>query len=218
MSAVSISTSPPQPHAEPRVVTPGSVGWCASDLDDLEIEGQWFEGHHEMIEGVITAMAPAYFSGGSALFNLMAYVHSDFKRLGIPGRFGTEIDVILNESTVVVADAVFLTPQDERRQQSAFLATRRPDPERTRVLVPPSLIIESVSPGHERHDQKTKRRLYAEFKVPRYWILNAFTKTLECLEWSEGQYETRASDTGDQILTVNFLTDLRIPLAPLWAD
>ena len=43
---------------------PGTTGWTASDLDDPAIEREWFRGRYEIVEGVLTKMPPAYFTGG----------------------------------------------------------------------------------------------------------------------------------------------------------
>jgi len=40
--------------AEPRSVVPGTTRWTADDLDDPRIEREWFRGHYEIIEGVLT--------------------------------------------------------------------------------------------------------------------------------------------------------------------
>lgn len=46
-----------------RPFEPGTTGWTVHDLDDPEIERQWFEGRYEIVEGVLTKMPPAYFTG-----------------------------------------------------------------------------------------------------------------------------------------------------------
>jgi len=53
-----------------RLLVPGTTGWSVQDLDDPQIERQWENAHYEIIEGVLTEMAPAYYDGGAALANL----------------------------------------------------------------------------------------------------------------------------------------------------
>src|SRR5205807_4689890 len=127
------------------------------------IERKWFRGRYEIVEGVLTTMPAAYFAVGNAVFNLLFQLKSHLRERQLPGRFATEVDVVVDEARVARSDAVMLTPEDEARQAKAAAEDRRPDPRRTRILVPPMLIIESVSPGHEQHDLRTKRKWYAEF-------------------------------------------------------
>jgi Uma2 family endonuclease len=76
------------------------------------------------------------------------------------------VDIIIDDTRVVVADAVWLTEDDQRKQEDATAKAGRKDSSRTRILIPPTLVIESISPGHERHDERTKLKWYAEFGVP----------------------------------------------------
>ncbi|TDQ11280.1 Uma2 family endonuclease [Pedobacter metabolipauper] len=42
----------------------------------------------------------------------------------------------------------------------------------------PDIIIEILSAGHMKHDLQVKYKLYQEFKVPEYWIINPFKSSL----------------------------------------
>lgn len=195
---------------------PGTTGWSASDLDDPRIEGKWLRGSYEIVEGVLTRMPPAYFIGGESLFNLMFLVRSHQDRTAIKGSFSVEVDLVIDEERVAKADAVWMTPEEYERQEEGSRRAGRPDPDRTRILVPPSLVIESLSPGHERHDHHVKRKWYAEFGVTHYWLLNAYEKTLECLRLERSEYRVdQAGHAGDEIRPALF-PGLVIPLARVW--
>jgi putative restriction endonuclease len=134
---------------------PGTTGWSARDLEDPAIEREWFRGSYEIVEGVLTKMPPAYFTGGSALYELMSRVSGHLKDRGIKARFAPKVEVIVGEIRVPRADAALLTDEDMRRQRKA---AGKHDLDRALLLVPPTLIIESVSPGHEAHDWSTKKQ------------------------------------------------------------
>ena len=195
---------------------PGTTGWTASTLDDPAVEARWAQGRFEIIDGVLTTMPPAYFVGGNALIELVFILKTHLSKLGLAGHFGSEADIILDEDRVVVADAVWLTPEDQRRQREATQRAGRTDADRTRILVPPTLVIESVSPGHERHGEQTKRRWYAEFGVPNYWLLDAFSKSLRCLKLEAGRYVVDAEGFGSDEVRPTLFPDLTIPLSRLW--
>ena len=201
-----------------RAFKPGTTGWTVHDLDDPRIERKWFRGRYEIVEGVLTIMPPAYFAGGNALFNLMHHVKNHLDQTGRYGRFGTEVDVVVDEIRVARSDAVMLTREEEMRQADAARAENRPDPRRTRILIPPTLIIESMSPGHERHDLRTKKKWYAEFGVPNYWVLDGYAQTLECLVVDGPGYRTDASGRGSEQVRPSLFPGLIIPLSSVWEN
>ena len=199
---------------ESRPFEPGTTGWTARDLDDPEIERQWSAGRYEIVEGVLTTMPPAYYIGGKVLQRL---IHRVTLHIGEGvGSFATELEIVVDEDRVVRADAAFLTPAEERRQKAAALAAGRQDPDRTRILIPPTLIVECVSPGHEQHDHRTKRRWYAEFGVPNYWLLDPFKRTLKCLVLREGVYHDDVAGQGSDEVRPSLFSGLVLRLGEIW--
>lgn len=198
---------------------PGTTGWTEADLDDPAIERQWFAGRYEIVEGVLTITPPAYFSGGESSFRLAYLIESYLRAAGVAGGgFSPEADIVMDVDRVVRADFAYLTAAEKLAQREAVRAAGRVDPRRARLLVPPTLVIESVSPGHEAHDRQTKRRWYAEFGVPNYWLLDAFERTLECLVLDGRSYRADAAGRGNEVLRPVAFPDLCIPLQPLWED
>jgi Uma2 family endonuclease len=204
--------------ASSRPFVPGTTGWTAQDLEDPQIERLWFQGRYEIVNGVLTTMAPAYFPGTRSLQELMYILKTELKRQRIADDFGAEVDIHIDEDRVVRADAVWLTPQEWDRQREATARAGKTDPGRTRILIPPTLVIESISPGHERHDERTKRRWYAEFGIPNYWILDGFTRSLKCLVLRAGEYQVDCEGRDKDELRPALFPELTIPLGQLWLD
>jgi len=100
--------------------------------------------------------------------------------VGAAGDFATDAEIIIDAARVLRAGWRHYSHRKMSRAGSAAKAARPEGRDRTRILVPPTLVIESVSPGHEAHDRQTKKRWYAEFGVPSYWVLDAFARSLEC--------------------------------------
>ena len=146
---------------------PGTTGWVAADLEDPEIEARWVQGRYEIVEGVLTEIPAAYFSGAKRLYKLQLQVSTYQQATKSAGNFANEVDIAFDDSRVVRADAVWMTREDEARRAAAVarMATAGHDPDRVRLLVAPTLAIESVRPGHEAHDRRTKRKWYVEFGV-----------------------------------------------------
>ncbi len=202
----------------PRPFQVGTLGWTAADLDHPDIARQWGLGRYEIIEGVLTDMAAAYFKHGNAVLRLYSQLERQFEGLGIEGEFANELDIIIDEQRVIRADAAFMTPQDQAAQIRAVAEHGRTDPDRSRIYVPPTLIIESVSPDHERHDRVTKRRWYAEFGVPNYWIIDAYRKSLDCLHLVGGVYAVDAAGRDGDVLQPKSFSGISITLQRLWRD
>jgi Uma2 family endonuclease len=202
---------------ETKPFEPGTTGWTVDDLDDPEIERQWFAGAYEIVEGVLTHMPSAYFDGSIALQNLILAMQLHLRAGGVKGSFGPEADFIVGRRRVARVDAVFMTPQDLRLQEEANARRGRKRLKYGRLLVPPTLAIESISLGHEAHDEETKLQWYEQFGVPNYWMLNVYAKTLRCLVLDGGKYrlDQEGRDTGE--VRTSLFPGLVIPLKDLWA-
>jgi Uma2 family endonuclease len=196
----------------------GTTGWTIRDLMDPRIEPLWQNGAYEVIEGVLATMPPAFFHASACLDRLVDRAKASFGHDPSVGQFAPEVDIAVNEDRVVRADSVFATPGDLDRQAKAV--AERPwieDPKRCPFFIPPTLVIESVSPGHERHDRVTKRRWYAEAGVPNYWILDPLGKSLECLVLEGGEYAVDQAGTADDELRPRLFPGLILRLRELWA-
>jgi Uma2 family endonuclease len=201
-----------------RPFVPGTTGWTAADLDDPEIERLWNGGQYEIVNGVLTTMPPANFDGTAPLDALVDVVKAYFAEIDIKGRWGSETDIIINDDCVGRADMVFLTQEQIDRHATTRRAGqgRRKGMKVGRVVLPPLLVIESTSPGHERHDQVTKRRWYAEIGVEKYRIVDAFVRSLTCLRLDDGTYVEDGFGKSKQTVRPGAFDGLAIPLGDLW--
>ena len=209
------------PRTERRRFTAGTTGWTASDLDDPRIEALWEKGHYEIVEGVLTRMPPAYYDSSIALGRLIETLLPALRLNDPKAIIPTEVDLIVGELRVPKVDALYLSPEQRDRQKQLNALHGRGTRARLkygRILVPPTLAIESISRGHETHDRLTKRKWYAEMRVPNYWLLNSFEQSLECLVLEADDYRVDASGRGEQEVRPSFLPSLVIPLGKLWED
>jgi len=201
---------------EGKVFEPGTTGWTIEDLNDPEIERKWFAGRYEIVEGVLTIMPPAYFDGSLPMGRLIRNIERYLDRAGLPGDFAYEVDFVLTRRRVARVDVAFLTPEDRQRQEKVNAERGRRKLKYGRLLLAPTLIIESVSLGHEAHDEETKLQWYEQFGVPNYWLLNAYAKSLRCLVLDGGKYRVDHEGRDDARLRPSLFPDLVIPLEALW--
>ena len=199
-----------------REFIPGTTGWSADDLNDPEIERFWEAGAFEIVEGVLTLMPPAYFDGGVSIHRLTRLLDQHFAASGIEGDFATEADLIIGRKRVARPDLVFMTKDDLERQATENARRGKPTLKYGRLLIAPTLIVESMSQGHEAHDRETKFRWYAEAGVRNYWMLDAQRKTLECFKLIGDEYESDARGADKDEVQPSAFQGLVIPLAQLW--
>jgi Uma2 family endonuclease len=197
---------------------PGTTGWTASDLDDPRIDAKWESGRYEIINGVLTRMPAAFFGGGEMLANLLGELRQALKAKEIRGGFSIEADIIIDEQRVVKGDSCYLSPADKKKQLVEAKKHGKPDVMRSRVYVPPTLVIESISPGHQRHDRVTKFAWYAEFGVKHFWIINPYQKTLDEFVLERGKYTQRAELKGNATFHPEAFPGIHINLEDVWPE
>jgi Uma2 family endonuclease len=198
----------------------GTTGWTSDDLDDPLTGRQWERGRYEIVEGVLTQMAAAYLDGSIPLAKLRRTMERHLDREGIQGDFTHEVDFIVGRRRLAKPDMIFTTPQDLRKQAEmrGRLGITRPRIRFGRLLVPPTLVVESLSIGHEDHDREVKRRWYSEFNVPNYWLLNVYTRSLECLVLRGNEYKLDVSGQNNDEIRPMLFQGLVVQMGDLWLE
>ena len=115
------------------------------------------------------------------------------------------IDCMLDESTIVQPDVVFMATEILQR------ITRRG------VEGPPTLAIEVVSPYTSRIDRVRKRQLYAKFGVPFYWIVDREARAIEACTLQQGQQILTAVLEAEQPRALPPFPDLILEPAEIFA-
>ncbi len=156
--------------------------------------------------------------GGECCAELLLILKQYFRTKSVPAKSSIEVDIQISSTRVIRADVVFVIGDDLARFNSLKLPKGITSWRKNGLTLPPTLVIESVSQGHEDHDRKTKRKWYAEFGLKHYWIVDGFSKSLECLLLQGNQYVNEATGSAAQVLTPPSLPGLTISLSELWGD
>jgi len=82
----------------------------------------------------------------------------------------------------------------------------------------PDWVCEVISPSSSRHDRVTKMNLYAQFKIPFYWLIDPALKTLEVFELSADRWVLNSSYQGDDKVSAQPFDAIEFDLGDLWAD
>jgi len=200
-----------------RLFEPGTTGWTVNDFDDPDVRNVLGDARVEIVDGVLTTMPPPGFGGIAPLHLLRRSIERQLDQLGLGGEFFTEVDVRLKSDRLALPDMIFMTPAQlnaqraaERQKKKSAKMPYHP------IYAPPLLVIESLSEGHEAHDRNTKRRWYAEFGVPFYWILSGIDRSLVCLRLEDNTYATDCESLAGEELQVEAFPGVTIRPGDLW--
>src|SRR5437764_13819103 len=100
-----------------RKFEPGTTGWTIHDLDDPQIFWEWSEGRYEIVDGVLTKMAPQGFETVDPLEELRRFIERHLDATSQSGKFYREVDFLLNDDRIARPDLFFLTEQQRREQR-----------------------------------------------------------------------------------------------------
>ena len=115
-------------------------------------------------------MAPAPSSRHQRLPLKLARLLADFiEGHGLGEVYIAPLDVILSEEDVLQPDLLFVT--QERR---GIVSERGCEG-------PPDLVVEILSPATEQRDRELKRKVYAKFGVPEYWLVDPQAESIEVM-------------------------------------
>lgn len=99
--------------------------------------------------------------------------------------FVAPLDVIFSQSNVLQPDIVFVAKDN-------FAAI-----EKKGIVKAPDLVVEVLSPSTMKRDRVTKKKLYAQFGVKEFWLVDMTHPSIEVLTLEEGHYETFSFEIGD---------------------
>jgi Uma2 family endonuclease len=159
--------------------------------------------HLELINGEII-VSPSPSRTHQQIILALAYLVEGHLRKTKLGSIYLDTDVVFEEDTVRRPDISFYGTAKLKRMKGE------------RLLLPPDLCVEVLSPFNEDDDRINKFNLYRKHRVGHYWIVDPETKTAECFKLRAGQYTKIAEGSDDDTVHFPPFSDLAIPLAELW--
>ena len=163
----------------------------------------------EVIRGAIEVMPaprPRHSKVQGALRRFIGGPYDDDDGFGGPGGWWifVEVDVQLGLHDIVRPDL------------SGWRRARLPRPDARPIAVVPDWICEIASPSTASRDRVVKRRLYAEYAVRHYWIVDPIGRTLEALELRDGVWVELGSWGEDDVARIAPFTDVDLPVGRLF--
>jgi Uma2 family endonuclease len=179
----------------------GRVVLTYEDYAALPADGRRYELHGGGLS--VTPAPGSRHQEVSAHLFVVLYLHVRAQRLGKV--LAAPIEVILDETTVVQPDIVFVDGQ-----RLSIVSERG-------IEGPPSLAVEILSPSTLRIDRSIKLQLYAHHGVPHYWIVDPDARTIEAYVLREGAFELVGRVAGANPAALPPFSDLALIPASLWA-
>ncbi len=161
---------------------------------------------HEVIEGehyVTPAPRPLH---QIVSRNLQLALHNHVAERNLGEVLQAPIDVILDETTIVQPDLVFVA-----KAQITIITSRA-------IEGSPQLMIEILSPATARRDRVTKATIYARFGIEHYWIVDPAAKQIEVYELAGGAYDAAGVYSEGQALVTRLFSDLQLDTSRLWPE
>jgi len=161
---------------------------------------------HELIDGE-HIMSPSPFTKHQRiLVNLTRIISTFLWQHQIGQMFVAPMDVVLSDTDVVEPDLLFIA------SEHASIITEK------HIMGVPDLVVEIISTGSRKTDEIIKRRLYEQFGVREYWIVDPELESVKVYRMQEAGFvrvaELSAENGGT--LTTSLLPELVIPLSEIF--
>jgi Uma2 family endonuclease len=159
---------------------------------------------YELIEGELFVAAAPNVEHQRKAFRLSRILaeHTELHDLG--EIFIAPCDVVLDDSTVLEPDIVFVS---KARQSIVTPAC---------IMGAPDLVVEVLSDSSRTIDRFVKRDRYAEFGVSEYWLFDPWEPRIEVLHLEGRKYRLIGSfGPSDTVQASPTFPELRIPMSSL---
>jgi Uma2 family endonuclease len=140
----------------------------------------------------------------SCIVVLVALLYAHVSRHQLGRVFVAPYDVLFKKDSVVQPDLLYIARAHENRIKKTHLEGA------------PDLVVEALSPRTTTLDRTKKRDLYAENRVPHYWIFDPRKKTIEVYRLSRKEYRLEEKVEGDATFTPRLFPGLQIPLSEVF--
>ena len=126
----------------------------------------------------------------------------DEKQIG--EMFASPIDVFFDDYNNTQPDLLFI------KKERSFIVTNND------VEGAPDLIIEILSPSTQRTDKREKYKLYQEFGVQEYWIVDPNNKSIDVFSLENNRYENLFVATDNETIQSQVLEGFSLEVSQIF--
>ncbi len=158
---------------------------------------------YELINGkLVFQPSPKYLhqaASGNLLLCLITHVKTH--KLGIVRH---TFDVHLDKTNIVQPDIL-------------FLSNERMDRRKDWIYGAPDLMVEILSKGTKKKDQKTKLALYEKHGVLEYWLVDTDNRTVEIHVAKQGKFTKKALLQENELLIAEVVPGFQMPVSDIFS-
>ena len=161
---------------------------------------------HELIDGE-HIMSPSPFTKHQQILQQLFYALEHFLREHSLGKiFIAPMDVVLSDTDVVEPDLLFIASE-----HTSIITEKH-------IMGVPDLVVEIISTGSRKTDEIIKRRLYEQFGVKEYWVVDPELESVKVYRMQDTGFIRVAelSVENGGALTTPLLPELTIPLSEIF--
>ena len=159
---------------------------------------------YEILDGELVVNAAPSTAHQTVVFNLGLFLGNQVRQHRLGRMFIAPTEVKLADTALAQPDLQFVT-----RDRLDIIQPQG-------LVGPPDLVVEVRSPTTARHDLVTKRRMYARYSVPNYWLFEPLRGETEALVLEGAEYSLGFRARGDEAFSAPPFPDLVIPLSEVW--
>jgi Uma2 family endonuclease len=171
--------------------------WTYDDYVEFPDDGK----RYEIVEGKVFVTPAPNLRHQEIVGLLFVRMYEHARRNGGGRVFVAPVDTVLSPTNVVQPDILYVADADTPRITAANLQG------------PPTLAVEVLS--DPRHDRVRKRRLYAQFGVAEYWIVDPDGERVEVHRLAGSEYPTPTLLEAGTELSTPLLPGFAMPVAEL---
>jgi Uma2 family endonuclease len=182
-----------------------SLYWTTADLEALPDDGGW--SRYEIINGELFVTRAPHFRHQKTAGKIQFALESWSRQTGVGEPVQTP-GLVFTTTDAVIPDLVWAST--ERIENGIDAAGH--------FTIAPELVVEILSAGevNERRDKSVKLKLYSQFGVREYWIVNWQLQTLEIYRRNDAKLELVATLFSGDVLTSPLLPDFTMAIESIF--
>jgi Uma2 family endonuclease len=178
-----------------------SLSWTTADLEALPDDGGW--SRYEVINGELFVTRAPHIRHQSTAGNIQFELESWSRQTQL-GKAVQTPGLVFTATDAVIPDLVWAS--NDRIERGIDAAGH--------FTIAPELVVEILSAGevNERRDKSVKLKLYSQFGVREYWIVNWQLQTLEVYRRNDAKLELFCTLLPGDMLTSPLLPEFTMAI------
>lgn len=174
------------------------------EMDFPEFDGTTYE----LINGEIVARNSPTWEHQQVVTNLIYWIKSHLMATKIGKVLAAPLDVVLDDRNAPQPDVLFI------RTDRLFILDNRDKV----VHGAPDLVVEVLSPTSIRRDRSVKMKIYEQFAVREYWLVDPKNQSIEVYQMQANRYEMTAFAAENGLIQSSVLEDFELEVSLIFQD